>query len=148
MRVGLDGATRAHLDPQRLEPKASGIRFAAGGDQNHVGGDCGFGVVFAQFVGGGGADHTLDCGTEDELNALFHKDFLEGFLHLGVHAGGDRVEVFDHGHLGAQAGVDGTQLQSDDTCADHGQGFGDLCQGQGSGGGDDFNLVHRDAGQA
>jgi hypothetical protein len=38
----------------------------------------------------------LDGGVEDELEALFLQDLLEALLDLGVEAGGDVVEVFDH----------------------------------------------------
>ena len=43
-----------------------------------------------------------DFGAELELDALLLQDRLELLADFEVHAGGDLVEIFDHGDLGAE----------------------------------------------
>ena len=80
-----------------------------------------------------------------KVDALFGEHLLEGLADFRVHAGGDLVEVFEHRHLGAEAGVDGAEFEADDAGADDDQFLGDLGQLERAGGGDDDLLVDLDA---
>src|SRR6056297_4026668 len=150
--VGLDLATLCHFDPEAVETEAIDIGFAACGDEDHIGVKLVFAVVLAQFVVdlGLGLERLdgLHGSAHDEFNALFFQDFLEVLLYLAIHAGGDRVEIFDHRHLRAEAGIDRAHLEPDDACTDHHHGLGHLGQFQRAGGGDDHLFVDLDAGQA
>ena len=146
-----DLAALCHLDAKRFVPKAVVERLAACGDQDDVGVQHMFAVVLAQLVVdfglGLGGFGLLHGSAHDEVQALLFQRALEGLLHLWVHAGGDDIKKFHHGHFGAEAGVDAAQLQPDDACADDHHFLGDLAQLQRAGGGDDDFLVHFDARQ-
>ena len=75
-------------------------------------------------------------------------EYLGSFLsHFSVHAGEDLVEIFDHGHLRAQALPDAAELKPDDAAADDDEMFGHLGQRQGAGRIDDYLLVDLDSWQ-
>ncbi|MPL74175.1 hypothetical protein SDC9_19985 [bioreactor metagenome] len=149
MRVGLHLAARQHLDAERLEAETRGIGLAAGCDEHHLGLDRGCALVLAQLVGDGvlalALLDTLHRGAEDELQPLLGQNLLEGLGDLAVHAGGDRVEIFDDRHLGAEAGIDRAHLEADDAGADDHHRLRDLRQRERAGRGDDGVLVDLDA---
>ncbi|KUP94357.1 hypothetical protein TRIHO_06760 [Tritonibacter horizontis] len=141
--VGGDLAAFGHLDPQRIKAEALRIGFAPGGNQHHIGVE-GFFVaallelVFDLALGFGGLD-ALDGGPHDKGEALLFQDPLEATLDVLVHAGADCVHIFDHGDLGAEAGIDRAKLKPDNAGADHHHFLGHLRQRQCAG------AVHHDA---
>ena len=148
MGIGFDRAARTHLDPQGFKPKASGIGLAPCCQQDDIRNHRRFGPVGAGFVGGGGARNTLHRCAQNEVEALFGQDLLEGLLHLCILARGDDIKIFDHSYLGAQTSIDRAEFQPNHTRADHSHGGGNLRQGQSAGGRDNLHLVHRDTRQA
>ena len=72
---------------------------------------------------------------------------LQGFAGLAINTRADAVEVFDHGHLGAETPPDRAQFQADHPRADHHQMLGHFTQRQRAGGVEDALIVDLDAGQ-
>ena len=123
MAVGFDLATVAHLDAQFGQSKPVCKGFAPCSDQNDIGIQLVLAVVFAQFITDFGfglqAFNTLHRRAHDKAHTLLFQNSLKGFLHLGVHPRGDRVEKFYYGDLGAETGIDTAQFQTDHTGPDH-----------------------------
>jgi hypothetical protein len=63
--------------------------------------------------------HPGHLGAELELHALLGENPLELLGDVAVHAAEDRVEILDHGHLGAEPRPDRAHFQPDDAAADH-----------------------------
>ena len=85
-----------------------------------------------------------DLGAELEVEALLGEHALELLGDLAVHAAEDRVEIFDHGDLGAEPRPDRAELEPDDAAADHDQGRRHLVQLQRAGRRHDHLLVDLD----
>ncbi len=56
---------------------------------------------------------------ELELDALLLEELVGFLADLAVHAGQDLVEIFDHGHLGAEPLPHRAELEPDHAAADH-----------------------------
>ena len=72
---------------------------------------------------------------------------LQGLAGLGIDARTDAVEVFDHGHLGAETPPDRAQLQADHSGTDDHQMLRYFAQRQCTSGVEDALIVDLDAGQ-
>ena len=151
MVVDLDEAAIGHGDACRLEAQTFDKGTTAGCDQNDLGRNLLLAVVlFQRVVDGRLAVLGLDARnrrTHGEFQTLFGQNALELLLYLAVHAGGDHVEVFDHGDIAAQSRIDRAELEPDHARADHHHRGGDLAQSQRAGRIDDDArvIVHRHA---
>ena len=151
VRIGPDLAALARLHPQRIEAQPVDERLATGRDQHGVGLDAVFAVVLAQLETDRGLApgdlHALHRGAEREFQALLGEQFLERLLHLAIHARSDRVEIFDHLHLGTEAGIDRPDFKPDDAGADHHEVLRDLAELERAGRAHHRLFVDLDAGQ-
>ena len=80
-----------------------------------------------------------------ERHALLLQDALELLADLGVHAGQDAVEKFDHRHLRAEAAPHRAELEPDHAGADHEQLLRHLVERERAGRRHDALLVDLDA---
>ena len=146
-----DLAAFGQLDPQTFKAQTVVERLAAGGDENDIGVQRVFAVILAQLVGhlgfGLGGFGALNGSAHDKVDALLFQDTHKVLLDFAIHAGGDRIEIFDNRHLGPQTRVDRAEFEPDDARADHDQLFRDLVQRQRAGGGDDDLFVNLDTGK-
>ena len=128
MRIGFDLAALGHLDAKFAQPKPVGEGLAPGGHQNDIGVDHVSLSSLAQLIGdfglGFGASTPCTAAPMTNFKPCFFKILWKGFLHLGVHARGDRVKEFDHRDLGPKPGIDDCPVPADHAGADHHQLFG------------------------
>jgi hypothetical protein len=150
--VGLQEAPGVGDQAHRLQAKARRIGPSADGQENPVSGQ---GLGGAARGGLDGEVHaglaglgTGHLGTETEVDPLLGQDPLEGLGNLTVHARADTIQVFDHGHLGAQPAPDRAQLEADNARSNDHQGLGNLRKGQGARGVDDAVAVDLQARKA
>ena len=123
MGIGLDLTARGEGDAKRVQSEAVDVGSPARGDKHHIRLQLMRGVFFAFDIAHSGFAffhcNGLHGCAHGELEALFLENPEEGFLHLTVHTGGDVVQKFYHLNLGAQARIDRSQFQSNNTSADH-----------------------------
>ena len=153
LMIGLDLTARVQLQANLVEAEALGVGTTTDRHQDDVRFDLlGF-ATGGRFDRQGharladfGAGH---LGAELIFEALLLEDLVGFLADFAVHAGQDLVEIFDHGHLGAQALPHRTQFQTDDATADDDQMARNLVQFQRAGRIDDLAacIVHGHAGQ-
>ncbi len=137
MGIGCDLAALGQFHTQRVQTQTFGIRLTAGCNQHNIRVNDFFvaallGLVFHLGFGLGGIN-ALNRRTHDKVQTLLFEDLFEGALNVFVHAGADRVHIFNHGHLGAQARINRAQLKADDARADHDHFLGHFWQFQRTG---------------
>mmetsp|Transcript_33769 Transcript_33769/g.95548 ORF Transcript_33769/g.95548 Transcript_33769/m.95548 type:complete len:251 (+) Transcript_33769:844-1596(+) len=145
--VDLDLAA-VHLDPKLLKAEPLGVRAAASGHQHNirlhllrVTARCGLHrdlhLAAGQHLGARDLSLCLEC------HPLLLQLPLEGLADIPVHWGDNLVHELDNSDLRPQAAPHGGHLQADDAAADYNHLLGNLLQGDGSCGGDNFLLVNR-----
>ena len=125
--VDLDAAATVEHDAGVFETEAFRVGLAAGRHQHDVGLQR-FGIAaldrleghFGTLSGLGDSGH---LGAGADRHALLFQHALELFRHIAVHAAEHRVEIFDHGDLGAEPHPDRTQFEPDHAAAHHDHGF-------------------------
>ncbi len=145
MIVNVDEATLVDVHAAVSRQQVGGHRTATNGYDQLVERD----GLFAILVGVG-HDHffavdlrTGHASAQLDVQTLLGQGFQRFFGHCGVGSQQERVQGFQHGHFGTQAGPDRTQLQADHAGADCAQTLRHSLEFQGAGRIDDHVLVNR-----
>mmetsp|Transcript_10278 Transcript_10278/g.17967 ORF Transcript_10278/g.17967 Transcript_10278/m.17967 type:complete len:392 (-) Transcript_10278:310-1485(-) len=149
--VGLDALPLVQLNTDILESKLFREGPASCGDEHVVGCQCLFRSALSW------TDSQMDLiafdlgaknlGADDELHALLLQNLAEHARKFVVNEWDDAIQVFDDGHLGAEASPHGPHFKADDTAANDDEVLGHFRKGQGASGGHDLLLVNWDAGE-
>ena len=144
--VDRDASSFIGCEPDGIESETVGVRHTPDGDQHAVALD-GVGAVAFDRHAVPFDPRADDLAAQLEHHALLPEN-LVGFLRrLGVHAGQDAVEVFEHRHLRAEPEPYRTHLEADVARSDHHQAGGHFVVAQRLGAGGDAVTVQLDTGQ-
>ncbi|MNN41038.1 hypothetical protein D3C81_1551330 [compost metagenome] len=132
--VDLDRRT-IHIQVQRFEVPALGVRFAADGDQHLIGFQIqGFALRIAHLQG---AIETQHAVFEVQLHAQLLQRVMHRLRQFSVICRQDSILRFNHADLGTELAISDAQFQTNVTTADHDQTFRHGFRRQRFGGGDD-----------